>query len=131
MVARRKLRLSVQRGKRALEDFLDGATLGERLCLDPWAYEHLTAPGLALFHAVEGRGCARASRTNGSQCVIVKNAVPTTGPRRGLPFGGAGSPGAGAGAGPYSGVKPYATWRFSSTAIVRTPGIVFTVATSE
>ena len=64
--------------------------------------------------------------------MIVKNAVPITGPRRGeRPGGGAGSPAAGAGAGPYSGVKPYATWRFSSTAIVFTPGIVFTVATRE
>src|SRR5262249_47777557 len=65
-----------------------------------------------------------------AQCLIANSHAASCGPRgaRPRPVGG-GEPGAGAGAGPNSGVNTYAVCVFGSTVIVRAPFIVVTVAT--
>ena len=55
------------------------------------------------------------------QCVIDMNHVPIIGPRGPRRFAGGVAPGAGAGAGPYSGVNAYAMCVASSTVIVLAP----------
>src|SRR2546427_11968970 len=65
-------------------------------------------------------------------CVIAKNQAPMIGPLGPPrpPEGGAAAPGAGAGGGPYSGWKRYATCLTGSTLMVFAPRIVGTVDTT-